>query len=244
MVSITYLANETDMARIAAAREIRRVGLVPMPHIAARRIDSAVVLDRLLDAFATEAAVDRLFVIAGDLAAPVGPFVDALAVIDLLRQRSYGLTAVGIAGYPEGHPQIATGQLDRARRDKVALLAASGLAVEIMTQFAFDAAPMVAWLDQLRAEGFTGRVRFGLPGPANVGTLLRFAARCGVGASTKVMAKYGASVTRLLHTAGPDRLYDGLAREITERADGNAGIHLYPFGGLRKMAEWASRAGR
>jgi len=239
VVSITYLPNETDAARIAAAREIRRVGLVPMPHIAARRIESATALARLLDAFATEAAVERLFVIAGDLGAPVGPFADALAVLEVLRHDEHGLTTIGIAGYPEGHPQIAAMRLAQARRDKVALLIEHGLAVEIMTQFAFDAAPMATWLDRLRGEGFAGRVRFGLPGPANVGTLLRFAARCGVGISAKVMAKYGASVTRLLHTAGPDRLYNDLARNVTERGDGNVSIHLYPFGGLQKMAEWA-----
>jgi methylenetetrahydrofolate reductase (NADPH) len=72
-----------------------------------------------------------------------------------------------------------------------------------------------------------------------VGTLLRFAARCGVGASAKVMAKYGASITRVLATAGPDRLADALADGLSPDAHGDVRVHLYPFGGVRKAAEWA-----
>jgi methylenetetrahydrofolate reductase (NADPH) len=239
VVSITYLPTETDEARIAAAREARSLGLIPMPHIAARRIPSPVDLHRFLEGLAVQAEVDRLFVIAGDLAAPVGPFGDALSLIEQLRRAEHNLTSVGIAGYPEGHPQIARDVLERAMRDKIAALGEHGLSVEIMTQFAFDADPMIAWLAALRGNGVTARVRLGLPGPANVGTLLRFAARCGVGASAKVMSKYGASITRLLNTAGPDRLYGDLSRAISPATHGDVAIHLYPFGGMQKMAEWA-----
>ena len=239
MVSITYLPTETDEARIAAAREARRVGLTPMPHIAARRIVSGAALQRFLSGLATEAQIDRVFVIAGDNGATSGPFDDALALIGNARLGEHGVRTVGIAGYPEGHPQIAQPALAKAMRDKIAVLENQGLAAEIMTQFAFDADPMLAWLSALRADGVQARVRLGLPGPANVGTLLRFAARCGVGASARVMAKYGASITRLLNTAGPDRLYGELADGITSAAHGDVAIHLYPFGGLRKMAEWA-----
>jgi methylenetetrahydrofolate reductase (NADPH) len=239
VVSITYLPTETDTARIAAAAEARRLGLTPMPHIAARRIPSLADLHRFLEGLAVEAAVDRLFIVAGDLGTPIGPFADALAVINELRRGEHNLTSVGIAGYPEGHPGIGNEALDRAMRDKIASLTDHGLSVEIMTQFAFDADPVIAWLTALRTAGVDARVRLGLPGPANVGTLLRFAARCGVGASAKVMAKYGASITRLLNTAGPDRLYAELAEGISPAVHGEVAIHLYPFGGLQKMAEWA-----
>jgi len=239
MVSITYLPTETDAARIDAAREARRVGLTPMPHIAARRIASAAALERFLAGLAAEAQVDRVFVIAGDNGVQAGPFEDALALIVAAQLSDHGIRSVGIAGYPEGHPQIAQAALTQAMRDKIASLDGQNLAAEIMTQFAFDPDPMLAWLSALRTDGVQARVRLGLPGPANVGTLLRFAARCGVGASARVMAKYGASITRLLNTAGPDRLYGALAGGIIPAVHGDVAIHLYPFGGLQKMAEWA-----
>ncbi len=238
-VSITYLPNESDAARLDAATEVRRLGLTPMPHIAARRIGSGGELHNFVTALVREAQVDRLFVVAGDLDTPVGPYCDAWAAIDDLMQGGYPLTTLAIAGYPEGHPRISAGVLHQALCDKIAAIAARGAVPEIMTQFAFDAAPIIGWLAMLRRDGIDARVRLGLPGPASVGTLLRYAARCGVGASAKVMAKYGASITRLLNTAGPDRLYAELALGLSPALHGDVGIHLYPFGGLQKMAEWA-----
>jgi methylenetetrahydrofolate reductase (NADPH) len=237
MVSITNLPNETDAARIAAAAEVRRLGLEPMPHLAARRIASRAALDRLLDGLAREAAVTRLFVIAGDLAAPAGSFADSLALIEALPD---GFGTIGVAGYPEGHPAIAGNALDHALIDKARVVAAQGRALEVMTQFAFDAEPIVAWAVRVRAQSIEGRLRLGLPGPASVATLLKFAARCGVGASAKVMANYGASITRLMNTAGPDRLYAELQQGLDPATHGPVGVHLYPFGGLDRMARWAA----
>jgi methylenetetrahydrofolate reductase (NADPH) len=108
----------------------------------------------------------------------------------------------------------------------------------VVTQFGFDAEPILAWLAQLREANVHGLVRVGVPGPANVKTLLRFAARCGVGASTKVMSKYGVSITRLLTTAGPDALIEDLARGLSPARHGEVLLHFYPFGGLKTTAEW------
>jgi methylenetetrahydrofolate reductase (NADPH) len=108
----------------------------------------------------------------------------------------------------------------------------------IVTQFAFDADPVLNWLEGLRAAGIKALVRVGIPGPASVKTLLGFAARCGVGASTKVMAKYGVSITRLLTTAGPDKLVEDFARKLDPERHGDVLFHLYPFGGLEAAAKW------
>jgi methylenetetrahydrofolate reductase (NADPH) len=237
IVSITYLPTETDEARIAAAREVRRLGLVPMPHVAARRVVAAPALAYFLERL-RQHGVDRLFIVAGDLAEPLGPYPDTLSLIEGADLAGHGFRTVGVAGHPEAHPQVPRDVMDAALAAKLARLANQGLAGEIMTQFAFAADPLVNWLEGLRRQGLRNPVRLGLPGPANVGTLLRFAARCGVGASAKVMAKYGASLTRLLSTAGPDRLYAELADRLP-RDGGPVSIHLYPFGGLEKMAAWA-----
>ena len=80
-----------------------------------------------------------------------------------------------------------------------------GMAALIVTQFGFDPDAVLAWLLKLRALGIDAPVRIGVPGPAGIKRLLAFAARCGVGASTSVLKKYGISVTNLLGTAGPDK---------------------------------------
>lgn len=237
-VSITFLASETAPARVAAARQARACGFPPRPHISARRIASERELEAFLDDLATQAQIDRAFLVAGDLAQPAGPYFDALALIRSGLLAKYGVRHVGISGYPEGHPDFPAEKLWQALRDKHQALTDLGHTYDIVTQFGFDAKPVLDWLGKLRDGGFAAPVRVGVPGPASVKTLLRFAARCGVGASASVLAKYGVSITRLLTTAGPDALLSELAAGIEPARHGDVFFHLYPFGGLAKTARW------
>ena len=107
----------------------------------------------------------------------------------------------------------------------------------VVTQFGFDPDAFLNWLKELRARGLDVPVRIGIPGPASIKSLLRFATRCGVGASASVMKKYGVSITNLLGNAGPDKLVDAFANQLSEE-HGRVRLHFYPFGGLRKTVEW------
>jgi methylenetetrahydrofolate reductase (NADH) len=238
-VSITFLAGETAPARVAAARQARGYGFSPRPHISARRIASESELEGFLADLAAQAGIDRAFVVAGDLAQPAGPYVDALAVIKSGLLARYGVRHVGISGYPEGHPDFPAETLWRALHDKHQALTDLGHSYDIVTQFGFDAKPVLDWLVQLRDLGIAAPVQVGVPGPASVKTLLRFAARCGVGASASVMTKYGVSITKLLNTAGPDALISELAASIDPARHGEVFLHFYPFGGLARTAQWA-----
>jgi methylenetetrahydrofolate reductase (NADPH) len=238
-ISITFLAGETAPARVAAAAQARSYGFAPRPHISARRIASERELEGFLADLAHEAQIDRAFVVAGDLPTPAGPYFDALAVIRSGLLGKYGVRNVGIAGYPGGHPDFPAEKLWQALRDKHAALTDLGHSYDITTQFGFDAKPVLEWLAKLRDAGIIAPVRVGVPGPATVKTLLRFAARCGVGASASVMAKYGVSIARLLNTAGPDALIAELAGSIDPARHGKVLLHLYPFGGLARTALWA-----
>jgi methylenetetrahydrofolate reductase (NADPH) len=237
-VSITFLGGETTCARVAAASQARSHGFSPRPHISARRIASESELETFLADLTEQAQIDRAFVVAGDLARPAGPYFDALAVIRSGLLGKYGVRHVGISGYPDGHPDFPEEKLWHALRDKHHALTDLGHSYDIVTQFGFDAKPVLDWLQKLRDGGITAPVRVGVPGPASVKTLLRFAARCGVGASASVMAKYGVSITRLLNTAGPDALISELAARIEPARHGEIFIHFYPFGGLLRTAQW------
>ena len=112
-----------------------------------------------------------------------------------------------------------------------------GMAPLIVTQFAFDADRVLDWLAELRRRGIDAPVRLGVPGPAGIKTLLRFAKRCGVGASASVMTKYGVSLSRLMGSAGPDRLVDSLAEGLGPQ-HGPVRLHFYPFGGVARTVDW------
>lgn len=236
-VAITFLPGESMDARIAAAAAVRRLGFEPMPHLSARRIESMAELEDTIRRTVAEAGARRMFLVAGDPPVPAGPFADTLALLRTGLFEAKGISAIGIAGHPEGHPTMdarARWAALEAKRDEIE---GRGMATLIVTQFGFAAEPFIDWLEELRARGIDAPVRIGVPGPAGVKTLLRFAAHCGVGASAAVLAKYGVSITRLLGTAGPDALVAALARRLTP-AHGPVRLHFYPFGGLGQTVDW------
>ena len=236
-VAVTFLPGEEPQARVDAAKAVRALGFEPMPHFSARRIPSREAFESYLQAVVREAGVKRCFVIAGDPPSPEGPFEDSTSMIDTGAFERAGIQAIGIGGHPEGHPNMTEQQCWDVLAAKSANIKDRGMAPLIVTQFAFDAERLLAWLKELRARGLDAPVRLGVPGPAGIKTLLRFAARCGVGASASVMSKYGLSITNLLGSAGPDKLVAALAAGLGPE-HGPVRLHFYPFGGLKRTAEW------
>lgn len=236
-VAVTFLPGEAQEARIAAAKQVRALGFEPMPHFSARRLESGDDFETYLAAVVREAGVRRAFIIAGDPPEAAGPYADSMALIRTGAFERAGITAIGVGGHPEGHPNMTPDQTFEVLTAKCEEIASRGMAPLIVTQFSFDAAPILSWLEQLRTRGIDAPVRIGVPGPAGIKTLMRFAARCGVGASTSVLAKYGISITRLIGTAGPDKLVDALGAGLDAR-HGKVRLHFYPFGGLEKTVEW------
>jgi len=223
---------------IAAAALLRKSGLEPVVHIAARRIRVAADLQNLLASLRGEADVRRLLVIGGDVDTS-GPFSDALAVIQKGRLREAGIEEIGIGAYPEGHNRIAPGRLAVALDEKIATATAHGLRVHIVSQFSFSPEHILAWLRQLRACGITKPVKVGMAGPTSVPGLMRYAKRCGVNASLRgLMAGAAAG---LLGNVGPDRIIETLsvAGDL-----GDAAPHYFSFGGAVKTARYACSTSR
>ncbi len=240
IISIPYLASEDDDARLVAARTVRGLGFEPMPHLSARRIASRTALERFMGRAASEAGVERCLLIAGDLATPAGPFADSASIIDTGLLEQSGIKAVAIGGHPEGHLVMGSDERWQALQRKCQGIEARGMAPSIVTQFAFDADLVLAWLEALRARGITVPVLVGVPGPASIPRLLRYAAMCGVGASASMLARYGVSIGRLLGTAGPEVFVDRLVQGLTD-AHGEVSPHLFPFGGIAPSLEWVER---
>lgn len=236
-VSVTFLPGEKFEARIAAATAVRELGFEPMPHFSARRIESHAEFETYLEAVVERARVRRCFVIAGDRDTPAGPFADSSALIATGCFENSGIKAIGIAGHPEGHPNMTAEQCWDVLRRKGDDIENRGMASLIVTQFGFDADSLLTWLKEVRLRGIDAPVRLGVPGPAGVRTLLRFAARCGVRTSASVMAKYGGSITQLMGSAGPDQMVDALSAQISSE-HGRVRLHFYPFGGLERTVAW------
>jgi methylenetetrahydrofolate reductase (NADPH) len=221
-----------QLADLAAV--VRRAGFEPVSHLPARRLTSAAELAGFLSRVAGEAGMRQLLVIAGD-GEPAGPYHDALAVIRDGALRNAGIEEVGVAGYPENHHRIAPDKIATALRDKIAAAAATGLRLHIVSQFSFSPEKIVAWLKHLRAAGIGAPVKVGMAGPTSVPALLRYAKRCGVGASIRGLLS-GAPAGLFGHV-GPDRIIDALAAAGGDV--GNATPHYFSFGGVAETARYA-----
>jgi methylenetetrahydrofolate reductase (NADPH) len=245
-INITFLGNEDLEMRVAAAKAVRELGFVPVPHLSARRLKSEHELEEFLARLQEVDAAGHLFVIGGDPARPEGPYSDSLEVIRSGMLQKYGVREVGMAGYPEGHPDIPSETLWQALEDKFRALQEQGLDTVVVTQFAFDTDPVAHWIDAVRAKGITAPIRIGTPGPAGVKRLLGFARRFGIGANATIVKKYGFSLTNLMGVAGPDNFVNDLAAVLAEHSEGHGagvgkqiGLHFYTFGGLSETAKWA-----
>ncbi|WP_432838469.1 methylenetetrahydrofolate reductase [Dactylosporangium sp. CA-092794] len=245
-INVTFLGGEDLTLRRSAARAVKAAGFVPVPHISARRLASPAALSEHLATLAADGTVEYVFVVGGDPATPHGPYSDALSVIESGLLQAHGVRRVSIAGYPEGHPDIPPAALWSALTGKSAALRRTGLAGEVITQFGFDVDPVLDWIEDVRGLGIDAPVRIGVPGPAGVHRLLRFAGRFGVGTSASIARKYGLSLTNLMGTAGPDRFLRALATDYHPDRHGVVKVHFYTFGGLRATSQWIAdfRGGR
>jgi methylenetetrahydrofolate reductase (NADPH) len=243
-VFLVWIPGANPMDLVAPAAKLSLAGLVPVPHIGARHLESSSQLDRLVGRLVDESGVDRMLLIGGDRAQPAGPYDSSLAVMQTDVFRKAGITRVAVAGFPEGNPNIPNPALEKALRAKVNFAQDAGLELSIVTQFCFTAQPIVEWLRRIRAKGIDNPVRVGLAGPASVAKLLRYAVRCGIGNSLHVLTEHP-SFAKLLTEKGPESIIRDIAAKAEAGNNGSlplgiAGLHFFVFGGFERTVDWVN----
>ncbi len=241
-VYLTWVPGTNPMDMVAAASSLRSAGLIPVPHLGSRHVESAAQFERLIARLVAEAGVDRVLVIGGDRHRPAGPFDSSLAVMESGLLQKAGIFRMAIAGFPEGNPNISDPVLEEALAAKVNFARAAGIHLTILTQFCFEAEPVVAWLRRVRGLGIDVPMRIGLAGPAGLVTLMRYAIHCGVGNSLKVVLEKP-SFARLLTEKGPEPILRGIVSALASPSPdalpaGIAGFHFFDFGGFKKTIDW------
>ncbi len=110
----------------------------------------------------------------------------------------------------------------------------------VVTQFVFEAAPVIAWADRLAEAGIHLPLHIGVAGPAKLQTLLKYAMSCGVGASIRVLQRRAADLTRLMLPFTPDAVLADLAAHKAAHPDSAiAGVHFFPLGGIGATTDYA-----
>ena len=107
----------------------------PVPHLAARSLRDTDQLSSLLTAYTSRCGVNEVLVIGGGVDQPVGAFSDSIQVLDTGLIQRYGIQNVGVAGHPEGSPDITHSEIAEALAAKNTLAKRDGLNMYIETQF-------------------------------------------------------------------------------------------------------------
>jgi len=239
-VYITFLPGSDFDATVALATRLRREGFDPVPHFAARSIPDRGFLERNLDRLRSEANVSRVLLIGGAVPAPLGEFSDSMQLLETGLFDRYGIQKIGLAAHPEGSPDISDEGIRQALQWKNAFAQRTDASLYLVTQFCFEAAPIIAWDKRIQAEGNRLPIHIGIPGLATVKTLMAHAKACGIGASMKFISRQAMNIAKLLTVSAPDKLVADLAAyKARDPSCGIANVHMYPLGGLKKSADWS-----
>ena len=243
-VYITDVGSDPSPVLVRAARRVRDMGYEPVPHFASRRLTTHAALEERVKAMAGEAGVRDVLVIGGGLERPAGAFTSTMQVLETGLFDRHGVTDIGVAGHPEGSPDFTEQVALEALRLKKNFGERTGARMRIVTQFGFDGEKFAAWTRGLRAAGIDMPVHLGVAGPAKVTTLIRFAAMCGVGNSLSFFKRNMRSIATLATSHSPESVVGPI--EAAWRADPAGAIrqiHVFPFGGMKKAAEWLADRG-
>lgn len=239
IVYVTFLPGSDFRDTVTTVKKLKDQGMRPVPHFAARSIPSKAFFEENLKMLTAETGVEEALLIGGGVDNPVGEFTESMQILRLGLFEKYGIKSLGVAGHPEGSPDIPEAEVVRAMLDKNAYAKQSPMHFYIATQFCFEAEPLIAWDRKIRAEGNELPIHIGIPGLATIKTLMKHAQACGIGNSMRFIAKQARNVAKLMSVSEPDKLIRDLA--VYKATDPSCGIvqsHLYPLGGLKKSAAW------
>ena len=240
-VYITYLPDENSKNVIDTAKKLKQEGYEVIPHLPARTILNEKELEKYIGELANESGCNKILIIGGggNQAGNVSSTMDVLKS-DLLSKFNYKF--VGVAGHPEGSPDISNQNLDLAINEKNDFAKNVDFQMYIATQFFFEAKSLIDWEKHLTALGNSLPIHAGIPGPASIKTLINYARSCGIGNSLRFVSKQAFNLTKLATLSTPDKLIYDLANYIHSNQSSNLeNIHFYAFGGMKKTADWLNQ---
>ena len=240
-IFIALFPNQTFEELTEAARAVGAAGLTAVPHVPARRVKDVAEVRKIAEGFAA-AGVKKFLLIAGDMQSPEGAFDSTIGILASGEFAKAGIKTMYMAGHPEGHAHMTVEQQREYEQKKVALTKEQGIDLSFVTQVVFEPEPFVEWENTLRRTGIQNKARPGLPGPASLKTLLRYAKICGAGASMRALMGGGkmALVANLLGDSGPEETIRTLARAQAGGKANFSGLHFFAFGGFLKTSKFVA----
>ncbi len=214
-VYITMLPGNDFKDVAYKAKELVQNGFNPVPHFPARSIKN---LNELKDyvSMCKDFGVKQALVIGGS-AEPVGDYHCSLQILESGLFEGW---KIGIAGHPDGSPDISDSDLEKAMKDK------KPFADYIVTQWLLDSQSIAKFISKQ-----TLPVHVGITGPLKISSLLKFASIVGAKNSLNFLKSNATKAVDLLKPKDPNELIENL-KSTTEN------FHIYTFGGLKETNKW------
>ncbi|MFQ5437996.1 MAG: methylenetetrahydrofolate reductase [Paracoccaceae bacterium] len=231
---------------VTTARRLRLEGFSVMPHFPARIIRDKATLRDWIARYRGEADIDQALLLAGGLNRAQGAFRSSMDLIETGLFDEF--KTLHFAGHPEGNKDIdpdGSGRnLDAALSWKQEFADRCDARVALVTQFCFESAPVIDWVNGLKTRGIDLPVHIGIAGPARLQTLIKFSIACGVGPSLRVLQRRAKDVTKLLLPINPTDVLSELAAHKAAHPEFNiTNVHFFPLGGIKTNATWAIEHG-
>ena len=169
------MPGEDHRSVAAVAARVRAEGFVPVPHFPARSIVDRAQLDDFLRRVTGEAGVDEVLVIGGGIDLPRGAFSGTRDLLETGLFEAHGIRTIGLAAHPEGQRELAAPAAAMTLQQKLAYASRTTARARLVTQFMFEAGPLLAWERMIRAQGNHLPIHVGVPGPATIRSLLNYA---------------------------------------------------------------------
>ncbi|MBU26273.1 MAG: metFprotein [Gammaproteobacteria bacterium] len=240
-VNVTNLPKTSIQDTLAAVEQLKHDGMNPIPHITARTITDEDDLTRIVSNYAS-LEISEVLIIAGSKGQAAGSFSSSVELISSGVFEHFGIVNIGVAGHPEGSPDITKQQLEDALYQKNHLAVSRDLNIFLETQFCFDAQKIIDWEKAIRDRGNSLPIRVGIAGPTKLLSLINFAIKAGVGPSLKFLINERDKLTKLVTSYDPTELIFSLAPQFSPAANTCfESIHFYAFGGFQETAKFAQK---
>ena len=237
-VYVTYLPDERSENVIETTKKINEEGLTAIPHLPARTIKDNSELEKYIGSLSEIAGCNKILVIGGG-SIQTGNIASSMQVLKTDLLSKYNFVQVGLAGHPEGNPDISDKELDKAIIEKNMFAQNVDFKMYLATQFFFESSSFAKWEAHLISLKNNLDIHAGIPGPATLKTLISFATSCGISNSIRFLSKQLLNISKLATSKTPDKLIVDLAeyKQINPSSK-LAKLHFYAFGGIKKTSSW------
>jgi len=214
-IYITLLPGESYIKTAEKAGDLAKKGFNPIPHFSARSIADEAQLNDYVSR-CKDLGVKQVLVIGGSNE-QIGKFDSS---IQILETGYFEKMKIGIAGHPEGSPDISDSNLEKAMKDK------KPYADYIVTQWLLNPQPIIDFISKQ-----TIPVHVGITGPLKIISMIKFANIVGAKNSINFLKSNFSKAIDLLKPKDPNELI-GKVKKFSDN------FHIYTFGGLKETNKW------